>query len=222
MKKTTQKHWLFLLRLMPIVISVLFISVYIAAKDNFSIQGILNYTPKNPVWAAIFILFFYAVECISVIFPIVILQIVTGCIFSPLPAILINLAGMIISLIIPYWMGGFSGNITVSKLEQKHPKIAVFAEKQKSHVFLISFLLRVISILPADLVSIYFGSFKAAFLPYLSGSLLGMLPGMLAVTLMGASAANPRSPVFIISVIITIILSLFSLAVYRIIQQKNI
>ena len=221
MKKKNQARIVSLLRSIPLILCVLLIAAYLFSNGDFSIQKLLHFTPKNPVFAALFILFLYTIKSLSVIFPVIVLQAATGYVFPPLPAILLNTAGMLLSLLIPYAMGLFSGSAAIDKLEHKHPKIAAFAEKQKDHVFFINFFLRIISILPADVVSIYFGSLKTPLVPYLGGSLLGMLPGMIAVTLMGSSVTDPHSPMFILSAVGTVCLAIGSLIIYRVIQRKS-
>ena len=221
MKKETQTRIISLLRSIPFMLCILLIIIYLFPNGGFSLQQLLNYTPESPAFAALFILFLYAVKSLSIVFPVIVLQAATGYIFPPLPALLLNTAGMLLSLLIPYGMGLFSGSAAVDRLEHKHPKIAAFAEKQKDHVFFINFFLRIISILPADIVSIYFGSMKTPLLPYLGGSLLGMLPGMIAVTLLGSSITDPHSPMFILSVIGTVCLAAGSLVLYRMLAHKE-
>jgi uncharacterized membrane protein YdjX (TVP38/TMEM64 family) len=82
-----------------------------------------------------------------------------------------------------------------------------------------SYFLRVVSVLPGDLVSMLLGSFKLKFTPYILGSLLGIFPGMLAATFMGTAISNPSSPEFIIALVGTVLLSVVSYFVYR--RWKN-
>ena len=84
---------------------------------------------------------------------------------------------------------------------------------QRENDFFFSFFVRVIGFLPCDVVSLYLGSAGLPFGPYLAGGLLGMLPGIFTVTLMGASIQDPSSPQFLISAAVTLLLSLGSMIV---------
>lgn len=59
------------------------------------------------------------------------------------------------------------------------------------------------------------------YLPYLLGSLLGMLPNMITFPMMGMNIRNIRSPAFLISAGIQIALGMVSLAVYLRYRQKH-
>ena len=75
--------------------------------------------------------------------------------------------------------------------------------------------MRVVGFLPCDVVSLYIGSTELPFGSYLMGGMLGMLPGILTTTLMGGSIRDPRSPQFIVSVLISVVLSVTSIILYR-------
>ena len=100
-------------------------------------------------------------------------------------------------------------------LAEKYPKVRALLNLQQQNDFFFAFLVRVVGFLPCDVVSLYLGSAALPFGSYLVGGMLGMLPGILTTTLMGASIRNPRSPQFIVSVSISVVLSVTSIALYR-------
>ena len=55
----------------------------------------------------------YAVKSVSFIFPIAILQLAVGHLFSTGTALLVNFLGRAVTLALPYWMGRFSGSSMV-------------------------------------------------------------------------------------------------------------
>ena len=61
----------------------------------------------------------------------------------------------------------------------------------------------------------YMGARKCRFLPYLLGSVLGLIPRMIPYTLMGSSAADFRSPVFLGAIAAELILIALALLLYR-------
>ena len=200
--------------------AVLIFVVFINTRD-FSIDTLLTYTPEIPLLAALFLLGLYALKSISIVFPIILLQIVSGFLFSAPVALLINLLGAIIDFIIPYFIGKFTGAEAAEKKISKSPSLSRLFEKQHKHEFFLTLFLRVISCLPADLVSMYLGALKFEFNRYLIASMLGTLPGLIPATFMGQSITDPLSPQFITALSITVICSILSFAIYYIYAKKK-
>lgn len=140
--------------------------------------------------------------------------------FSPPAAILVNLMGMPVCFALPCRIGRGSGAGAVGKLLEKHPKLASIVERQQNNDFFLSFFLRVVGFLPGDLVSMHLGSINISFGPYLMASMLGALPSVISITLMGASITDPTSPLFLISAALTAALALSSLLIYYMYQKR--
>ena len=85
----------------------------------------------------------------------------------------------------------------------------------------LSFLLRVIGMIPMDVTSMYLGYTGVAFFPYLLATVAGALPKIIAITLMGDSITRPGSPAFIYSAIFTVVLSLLSVLVFLLFKKHN-
>lgn len=203
-----------------ILYAVLIFTVFVNTRD-FSIDTLLTYTPKSGALAALFMLGLYALKSISVVFPIILLQIASGFLFPAPIALLINLIGAIIDFTIPYFLGKFTGADAAEKKISKNPALKKLFEKQHKHEFFLTFFLRVISCLPADLVSMYLGALKFKFDRFLISSMLGTLPGLIPATFMGQSITDPLSPEFITALLITIICSVLSFVIYYIYTKKK-
>lgn len=191
------------------------------SSDGFTVQSVLNYTPSNYFLAALFILFLYLLKTSSFLFPIVVLYIASGTIFHPVIAILINFIGSSMCTVLPYFIGRYFDIGINDKVINKYPKIKALFDTQKNNEWFVSYFLRVISCLPADVVSLYLGAENVDFVKYYTGSMLGNLPGIILITLLGASVTNPRSPMFIISAVLTVLLSAVSVIIY-ILSNRNI
>ncbi|WP_303865047.1 TVP38/TMEM64 family protein [Alkalibaculum bacchi] len=217
-RKTTQSLLRFI-KILPIALIIIGIVVGFQFKD-ISVADIVKYTPENPFLAACILIGLYALKSISIVFPLIVLNISAGMLFSPLWAIMVNIIGSFVTSVIPYFIGKFVGRGFVMKIMRKHKK---FDDVTKMSIvqnpWFYSYFLRVVSVLPGDLVSMLLGSFKLKFTPYILGSLLGIFPGMLAATFMGTAISNPSSPEFIIALVGTVLLSVVSYFVYR--RWKN-
>jgi len=180
-------------------ICLLLIAGYLLGKQEISVDTILSFTPQNPMKAAAVFLLLYAVKSATIFFPVIILEIAVGHLFSPLAAFTINTVGLLIILTIPYLMGKTAGIETIQKLVQKYPRFGELLGRQQENVLFLCFFLRIISCLPGDVVTMYLGATNTPFWKNLVAGTLGLLPGMILATFMGGNIQNPESPMFWIS-----------------------
>lgn len=203
-----------------IVLCILMIAFYFIEGREISVQELLALSPENSIATAVLFLLLYALKSISVVFPLVILEIAVGYLFSNGVALAVNFFGIVLVLTIPYWIGHFAGTDAVQKLVKKYPKFeAVLGKQQKNSLFL-CFFLRIIGCLPGDVVSMYLGSTQTPFYKNLVGGVLGLSPCMILATLIGENIQNPQSPMFWISVGLKILLAGVSLLLYYLYRKR--
>lgn len=186
-----------------------------------TIDFLLQLATNNPIATALLVLLLYAFKSLTVFFPIIAIEIATGHLFSPFIAIIVNLIGNAISIFLPYNIGRLVGTSIVDKLEVKYPKFKDIISHQKENKMFLCFLVRIVSILPGDLVSMYFGATGMPLYEFMFGGLLGMFPSMFLATLMGESIKDPSSPLFYISTGLSILLSTVSVIGYHLYQRKH-
>ncbi|MCC8064132.1 MAG: VTT domain-containing protein, partial [Clostridiales bacterium] len=194
---------------------------YLAAGGTFSVEAVLRYTPEKPVLAAAALVLFYAVKSLSMVFPLVVLEIAGGQLFSPPVALVVNCIGLAVCSTIPYCVGRLSGTALVGRLEEKYPKLKEFMGKQRSSSLFLPFFLRIVGGLPGDIISLYFGATGTTYWRYLLGSLLGLLPDMAAATVMGTSITDPTSPTFLGAFGLTILFSVSSALIYALYWRRK-
>ena len=164
--------------------------------EKLSVDTVLSYTPKIPLLAALFLLLLYALKSLSLTLPILLLDTVCGVLF-PLPvAILVATMGTAITLTIPYFIGRGAGPDMTEKLQQKHPRLRELRELRSRNELFLAFLIRIVGILPCDVVSLYLGNTRMPFPKYLLGGVLGFLPDVLTATVVGMKADDRSSPWF--------------------------
>ena len=161
-----------------------------------SVDTVLRFTPARPLLAFLFLLLLYALKSVSLMLPILLLDTVCGILF-PLPvAILTASLGTAITLTVPYMIGLGAGPDMTVWLQQRHPRLRELRELRSSNDFVFAFLVRIIGILPCDVVSLYLGNTRMPYRKYLPGGLLGFLPDILTATIAGMSATDRSSPWF--------------------------
>lgn len=194
-------------------------------KDRITVDNIVAYTPDNMFLAIIVMLALFAVKSVSIFIYCGLLYAASGILF-PIPiAIAVNIVGSIIMATIPFWIGRKAGVSLVDDLLQKHPKLQFLKAIPIQNPFFMSFFVRIIGILPSDILGLYFGATGIQYKNYITGALLGMLPQTVTFCLMGTSINDVTSPEFMISLIFELSLMVISTTAYAIwmkrVKQKN-
>lgn len=217
MKSKIQK----VIKYIPLLICAGLAMIYFFGNKDISAETIFNHTPKNIFLAACFIILIYAVKSMSIVFPLLIIHIATGMIFTPAAAMTVNVIGTAVAFTIPYLYGKLLGSKATDNFFQKYSDVEELIAPKKNSSFVLPLILRTIYILPCDVLSMYFGTAKTSFIPYILGSLIGNLPTMISETLLGTAANDPSSPMFWISITASLVFSVGSIWIYRIIKKKN-
>ena len=185
-----------------------------------SLHELLTYQPEKPLLAALAMLLLFALKSMDAVIHCGVLFAATG-LMLPLPyAFAVNMLGVVLMSVIPYFVGIQLGTDAADSLRQKHPRLREAESFQTRHAVLVSALLRAIG-LPTNITGVYLGAIQFEFLPYLEGSALGMLPILIFFTLIGTSADDVHSPLFIASVAGQIVLTILSALVYAALRKRD-
>lgn len=186
------------------------------ARDRLTANGIAAFSPKDTALAAAFLLALYAAKSLSVAFPLSVLEAAGGLLF-PLPlALIINLLGVALAQLIPFFLGRRERS-AFSSLSAKYPKLSL--SPASVHPARTVFLLRLGGAAPGDLVSMYLGAAGLPPLSYLAGGILGSLPRVAAATVLGASLWAFGTPRFWLSLLPGAVLTVCSLLLWRLWKQ---
>lgn len=184
-------------------------------------EDIFNYVPDNYLLAAITIIGLFLIKSLSVVLPLMALYISSGMIFSPLWGIIVNLVGLFVSLTIPYLLGRFCGKGLLDRLLVKYKNIEKLRTIKSKNEWFLSYILRMIGILPGDIVSMSLGAMNINYNKYIVGSIVGLFPRMVAATCLGSTITDPTSPVFILSCLITVVLTVGSMFLHQRYMKKE-
>ncbi len=210
------------LQIAPIVMVAICALIYFRFFRGVTISHILEFTPENLWLAALVMLGLFALKSMSVFFPMLILIAASGSIFPTfLSAVIVNCAGVAVMLLIPYAIGRFAEREFVEKLISKHKNADKLRELKSDNELFIAYFLRVINVLPCDLVSMFLGSTSFGLWKYMLGSFLGIFPGIITTTLMGANVDHPTSPKFWISVIVEVVFAVGSAVWYYFYKKRK-
>jgi len=218
-------RWLNLLRVGAMVFFAAMIVWGVYRFRGATWQDVLHYVPENVWLAAAVLLFLYALKSLTVAFPIKALYIGAGILFRPWGlwlGIAVNALGIAACVSLPWLIGRFSGQALLERLIEKYPKAKQMDRLKRDNAFFFVYLVKLIGIIPCDISSMILGAMDIPFWSMVGGSVLGMLPAMIATTVLGANVMNPRSPSLYLSFGMVIVLSLLSTLLYRkVIQRKH-
>ena len=190
-------------------------------RGALTVENLSGLAPENLWLAFMALIALFAVKSVTVFLYCGILYAASGVLF-PLPAALaVNLFGTAVMVTIPYLIGRRRGMPALDRLEKKYPKMQAVKALHSRGDFMFSFLSRVIKVISSDLVSFYMGASGTAYLPYLCGCLLGMLPPMLTFPIMGMRIRKPGSPEFVIALLFQIVYSAVCILSYVFYRRRR-
>lgn len=142
------------------------------------------------------------------LFPDAILAISAGTIFGVFWGSVYTMIGALLGAALSFAIARYLGRDWVLKLI--HHKGQWFETGVEKQGFLIILILRLVPLIPFDIISYGAGLSKIKFKDFLAGSLIGIIPGVVIYVNLGDKALDVNSPAFVISV--ALLIGLFSLS----------
>lgn len=127
----------------------------------------------------------YVVKAVLLVLPASVIYISVGVALDWKTAVLVNLLGIAIEVIITYFLGKFLGKDAVEKKlrgTKGGDKLLSMKDKNKN---LATFIIRFVPAFPIDFSSLFMGAFDFKFLPYFLCSVAGIAPRVIAFTILG-------------------------------------
>jgi len=184
-------------------------------------QEIITIAENSRLLGAAVLIMVYFIKGIVMFIPIQLLYLTGGAVFGLWWGTVINTIGVAVCLTAGYCTGKYFRTGRLSRFMQKYPALAAVDKFQRENSFFFSCTVRIIGIVPCDVVSLYCGVKNIAYLPYITGSVLGMLPGILLTGVLGANIRTPGSPRFIISLCLHVFTLILSTVLYNKIIKRH-
>ena len=184
----------FVFMIVMVVLCVVFMN-----KNNISIKNVdalTQYLTGSALTVALIITAFSVIKSFALIFPPAVLFVISGIVFdNMLTAVTVNFIATAASLILPYFLGRFTGLEMVNTLKKRFKAIQKLDDFTDENSFAVVFVFKAGGIMPSDLSSLIFGALNIPFGKYLLASNLGMLVLNVLWTLVGAKGdlSNPLS-----------------------------
>lgn len=165
-------------------------TIFIAAVFNYKTLSELDIrllvASASSFAVAIMLIFgVYIVKAILLVLPASVIYISVGVALDTKTAVLVNVIGIAIEVVITYFLGKFLGKDTVEKKlkgTKGGDKLLSMKDKNKN---LATFIIRFVPAFPIDFSSLFMGAFDFKFLPYFLCSVAGLAPRVIAFTILG-------------------------------------
>ena len=140
------------------------------------------------VWAVAAVLGLYCVKAFLFVIPAMLLYVSVGAVFPLWLALLVNLGGILLELMLTYGLGVFLGGQQVNKMLAGNKGGRKLLEMQDKRGFALLFTTRLLPVFPIDFTGLYFGASRVPFWKHLAASALGLLPRVALFTIFGEAA----------------------------------
>lgn len=211
-----------ILRWLQFAIMLALILTAVYYRKQITVDAILSNVPESYVCAFFVFMLLYLLKSATVVVPLLVLYVASGMVFGGWVAIPVNICGVAMCTSLPYFTGRLTGTELYAAAETKIPEsVSHFLEEHNVSYFHKSLLLRVIGIVPSDIIGYYFGASHTPFAPYFLGSVIGFLPDLIPQTLIGVGASDPHSPLFIVSAIVSMVLKITTYILSRAFTRKT-
>jgi phosphatidylserine/phosphatidylglycerophosphate/cardiolipin synthase-like enzyme/uncharacterized membrane protein YdjX (TVP38/TMEM64 family) len=149
-----------------------------------------------------------------IMFPAMLLIVLTASIFEPVPAFAISLTGSLASALVVYGIGSMLGREAVRKVAGS--KIHTISRQLGRHGLASVLVVRIVPVAPYSVINLIAGASHINVGVFLLGTFLGMVPGIIGMTLFGGQLMNAlRDPgpgtLAILAVIVLLVVGLGAL-----------
>lgn len=190
-------------------------------RSRFTLDAILSYTPESPLLAAVIMMGFFALKSLTVVFYSGLLYLANGALF-PLPiAILLNILGTVVMVLIPYCTAHSFGSEYAAALLKKHPKLKAVEALRRGNDLVFAIVLRSVNIVNFDIGSMYMGAVGLRLPLVLLGSALGKAADIVLYPIIGENLGNPRSTAFWAALGLDLLISVITILISMRMKKEN-
>lgn len=202
------------LQFCSVIFMLAMVAVMLVLMNKFDINienaaHLSTYIKGGTLTVALIIISFTVVKSFALVFPPAVIFAVSGLLFDNLwVAILVNFIGVALSVIMPYYLGRFTGKEMLDTLKVKFPKIKKLDDFAGKNEFMVVYVVKASGIVPSDLMNVVYGAMNINFMKYFIASNIGMLPFNILFTLLAnkGDLSNPYSLFYIIPIPVFVVI----------------
>lgn len=138
---------------------------------------------RTAPWMFVAIMAVYT-SALLVMFPLSLLVVVTGLLFGPLWGLAYATIGTLTSSVVSYWVGRWLGREALMRYGGRHLRgLSGYLSRRGIRTMTV---INLLPLAPFTLTNMLAGAFHLKFRDYMIGSILGIVPGLAAVILLGS------------------------------------
>ena len=208
-----------------IMLGMVILCMTFLSQNNISVSNVdalTQYLTGGTLTIALIIIGFSIVKSFALVFPPAVIFAVSGLLIDNLwVAILINFIGVALSVILPYYLGRFTGKDMLDTLKEKFPKIKKLDDFAGKNEFMVVYVVKASGVIPSDLMNVVYGAMNINFMKYFIASNIGMLPFNILFTLLAnkGDLSNPYSLLYIIPIPVFVVI--MSIVVKKMTKEKT-
>ena len=159
---------------------------------------------ESIIWDCLAVIVVYTIGGL-ISFPIVVLIPATSTVFGVTAGFTYSLIALFVNATVLYFMGYYFNNQTFEILKDK--KVGRVSQKLSEHSFMTIVILRLLPAAPYTLVNLLAGAFKIPFVKYTLGTIIGIAPSVLIMTLIGGQFKKASINLVSQNILIVLVLS---------------
>ncbi len=207
------------------MLAMVAVMLVLMKKFNINIENaahLSTYIKGGTFTVAVIIIAFTVIKSFALVFPPAVIFAVSGLLFDNLwVAVLVNFIGVALSVILPYYLGRFTGKDMLDTLKEKFPKIKKLDDFAGKNEFMVVYVVKASGVIPSDLMNVVYGAMNINFLKYFIASNIGMLPFNILFTLLAnkGDLSNPYSLLYVVPIPIFVVI--MSIVVKKMTKEKT-
>ena len=212
-KKSNEKL-IKILQIAAVVFMLTMVGTMLVLMNKFDISienaaELSTYIKGGTLTVGLIIIAFTVIKSFALVFPPAVIFAVSGLLIDNLwVAILVNFIGVALSVIMPYYLGRFTGKDMLDTLKEKFPKIKKLDDFAGKNEFMVVYVVKASGVIPSDLMNVVYGAMNINFMKYFIASNIGMLPFNILFTLLAnkGDLSNPYSLLYIIPIPVFVVI----------------
>lgn len=202
-----------------LTVTALVITAFILGfRDRQSLDLLEVYLGERVFLSLLLLPSFFVMAALIPLVPILPLYFMSGSVFEGrILSFVVGLIGIILIYSISYTVGFHTGDLSSGRFKQykqaKRRLYDLFSHTVRENGFR-SLLLFSLSPFPQKLLGRICGYARLSFGRFLVASVIGSLPSLISITLLGTALDDPASPLFCFSLILTVLVSVISILIF--------
>ncbi|MHC6179806.1 TVP38/TMEM64 family protein [Clostridium sp. JNZ X4-2] len=202
-----KKSILLKILVIALIVSAVWICFKFGLCHKYNAAGIKNYIASFGMLGPIIYIIMFTLVPLT-LFPNAVLALASGMAFGVVYGMIYTIIGAVLGAALSFYIARFLGKDMVEKLVRGRGKW--FGDGVEKKGFLIVFALRLIPLVPFDIISYGAGLSKIKFKDFLLATAIGIIPGVFVFINLGDKSQNAGSLNFIFALVLLGILVLVS------------